>query len=54
MKNNQRITKSAAGIVLNVDKKILIVNQNYDSWSLPKGHIDSGETALEAAKREIY
>ena len=54
IKNNQRLTKSAGGIVLNVDKKILIVNQNYDSWSLPKGHIDPGETALEAAKREIY
>ena len=54
MKNNQKITKSAGGIVLNVNKKILIVNQNYDSWSLPKGHIDPGETTLEAAIREIY
>jgi ADP-ribose pyrophosphatase YjhB (NUDIX family) len=24
------------------------------SWSLPKGHIDPGETALEAAMREIW
>jgi len=51
---NSNITKSAGGIVLNNDNKILIVNQNHDSWSLPKGHIDPGETALEAAKREIY
>ena len=54
MKNNQKITKSAGGIVINRDNKILIVNQNHDSWSLPKGHVDPGETRIEAAKREIY
>ena len=51
---NHKITKSAGGVVLNINKEVLIVNQNYDSWSLPKGHIDPGETAFEAAKREIY
>ena len=54
MNNNPKITESAGGIVLNSEKNILIVNQNYDSWSLPKGHVDPGETILEAAKREIY
>ena len=54
MIKNLNITKSAGGVVLNVGKKILIVNQNHDSWSLPKGHVDPGETSLEAAKREIY
>ena len=54
MKSNAKITESAGGIVLNKKNKILIVNQNYDSWSLPKGHVDPGETILEAAKREIY
>ena len=48
---NHKITKSAGGVVLNINKDVLIVNQNYDSWSLPKGHIDPGETAFEAAKR---
>ena len=42
------------GVVLNINNQILIVNQNHDSWSLPKGHIDDGETKLEAAIREIY
>jgi 8-oxo-dGTP pyrophosphatase MutT (NUDIX family) len=51
---NHKITNSAGGVVLNINKDVLIVNQNYDSWSLPKGHIDPGETAFEAAKREIY
>jgi 8-oxo-dGTP pyrophosphatase MutT (NUDIX family) len=32
----------------------LLVSQHGDSWSFPKGHIDSGESALETAKREIY
>tara|TARA_B100001750_G_scaffold228641_1_gene223274 strand:- start:630 stop:1061 length:432 start_codon:yes stop_codon:yes gene_type:complete len=54
MNSNIQITESAGGIVLNSEEKILIVNQNHDSWSLPKGHVDPGETILEAAKREIY
>tara|TARA_Y100000814_G_scaffold273787_1_gene232085 strand:+ start:674 stop:1099 length:426 start_codon:yes stop_codon:yes gene_type:complete len=51
---NVILAQSAGGIVLNSERKILVVNQNHDSWSLPKGHIDPGETPLEAAKREIY
>jgi len=46
-------TYSAGGIVLNNKNQILVVNQNNDSWSLPKGHIDQGEDALKAAVREI-
>ena len=49
-----KITKSAGGVVLNINKEILIVNQIYDSWSLANGHIDPGESNLETAKREIY
>ena len=33
---------------------MLVVSQRGTSWSLPKGHIDPGESALVAAKREIY
>ena len=51
---NVVLAQSAGGIVLNSERKILVVNQTHDSWSLPKGHIDPGETPLEAAKREIY
>jgi len=47
-------TESAGGVVLNKKGQVLVVNQNGDSWSLPKGHIDAGETALSAAKREIW
>lgn len=55
MKNkNVQKTFSAGGVVLNKKGQVLVVNQNGNSWSLPKGHIDAGENALTAAKREIY
>lgn len=47
-------TYSAGGVVIGSDGKILIVKQRGASWSLPKGHIEEGEDALVAAKREIY
>jgi len=40
--------------VLNARGKVLVVSQKGTSWSLPKGHIDPGEDAFAAAKREIY
>jgi len=46
-------TKSAGGVVINRNGEVLVVDQNGSSWSLPKGHIEEGETALDAAKREI-
>ena len=29
------------------------MNQNGNSWSLPKGHLDPGEDSMTAARREI-
>lgn len=43
----------AGGIIVNPERKIAVVNQFGNSWSLPKGHIEDGETPLEAALREI-
>jgi 8-oxo-dGTP pyrophosphatase MutT (NUDIX family) len=48
-----KVTVSAGGVVINNVGKVLVVNQNGATWSLPKGHIDPGEEALEAAIREI-
>lgn len=45
-------TESAGGIVLR-SGFVLVVNQRGTSWSLPKGHIETGETPIQAAKREI-
>ena len=47
-------TRSAGGVVVNDHGKVLVVSQHGTSWSLPKGHIDAGEDALAAARREIY
>lgn len=47
-------TRSAGGVVLDSRGQILVVNQNGTSWSLPKGHIEEGEDAPSAARREIY
>lgn len=47
-------TESAGGVVLGPGNKIVVVNQNGNSWSLPKGHMDPGEDEATAAKREIY
>ena len=40
--------------MINKEGKVLVVSQRGTSWSLPKGHIDPGENALAAARREIY
>jgi ADP-ribose pyrophosphatase YjhB (NUDIX family) len=49
-----RKTHSAGGVVTNEEGQVLVVSQRGASWSLPKGHIDAGENALIAARREIY
>ena len=54
MTNKPNHTISAGGVILSQDNKVLVVNQNGNSWSLPKGHIEHGEDKLTAAKREIY
>ncbi|MBD3344021.1 MAG: NUDIX domain-containing protein [Chitinivibrionales bacterium] len=49
----QMHTRSAGGVVVNKDDNVLVVNQNRNSWSLPKGHIKPDEDPLAAAMREI-
>jgi ADP-ribose pyrophosphatase YjhB (NUDIX family) len=46
-------TESAGGVVLNPEGRVLLVSQHGTSWSLPKGHLEGGESPLEAARREI-
>ena len=46
-------TFSAGGVVLNSKGEILVVSQQGDSWSLPKGHLEKGEDERAAAEREI-
>ncbi len=46
-------TESAGGVVVSKRGRILVVSQRGTSWSLPKGHIEAGESKLQAAAREI-
>lgn len=46
----------AGGVVLNANNDVAVVQQGdgiSKSFSLPKGHIEEGETPLDAARREI-
>lgn len=45
---------SAGGVVVGPNNSIAVVEQGDKFWSLPKGHLNTGEEPLEAAKREIY
>jgi len=44
---------SAGGLVVRDDEILLISTQNGRRWQLPKGHIEAGETPVEAAVREV-
>lgn len=46
-------TQSAGGVVVNSRGEVAVVSQRGISWSLPKGHVEKGETLLETARREI-
>lgn len=54
MEPNQTV-KKAGGVILSKNdpsKLLLIYRASLKDWSLPKGHVDPGETAEEAAVRE--
>jgi 8-oxo-dGTP pyrophosphatase MutT (NUDIX family) len=44
---------AAGGIVLNNNKILILVRPKHNEIRLPKGHIDEGESAEEAALREV-
>ncbi len=36
------------------DRWIWVKHKQRDTWELPAGHLEVGETSIEAAKRELY
>jgi len=47
------VDRAAGGVVLR-DGSVLVVHRpRHDDWSLPKGHVDDGETWAETAVREV-
>ena len=49
---------SAGSIIYRINKNeiefLLVQNMLNRTWGFPKGHLEAGETAQEAAKREIF
>jgi len=45
---------TASGLVINDDKVLLIFHPYIKRWLQPGGHIDEGETPINAAIREVY
>ena len=43
----------AGGVVFDPLGRVLILRHHRGEWVFPKGHIDTGETPLQAALREI-
>ncbi len=47
--------QAAGGVVVDSDGAVLLVHRpRYDDWSLPKGHLESGEAFEQAALREVF
>lgn len=52
---NRNITSTSAYAIIEVQEKFLIGYNSYrEQWEFPAGKIESGETAMEAARRELY
>ncbi len=58
-KKQQRAKRetSAGGVVFRRgpagDVRYLLIRDSYDNWGFPKGHVEAGEPALDAARREV-
>lgn len=51
-----RVEKSAGGVVVRPIEgqlHVLLIRDPYGNWGLPKGHLEEGEQAAEAALREV-
>ncbi len=46
--------QAAGGVIVDDDGTVLVVHRpRYDDWSLPKGHLEPGESFEDAALREV-
>lgn len=54
--SHARLETSSGGVVFRLlegDVHFLLIKDPYDNWGLPKGHLEGGETPVEAAIREV-
>ena len=48
------VDRAAGGVVCHEGSVLVVHRPRYDDWSLPKGHLDPGETWEQAALREVH
>lgn len=53
-RSNQIGHITASGLVIRNNKALLILHPYINLWFQPGGHIDEGESPIEAAIREVY
>jgi len=49
----RRVVEGAGGVVINDVGDVLLIRHRNGSWVFPKGHIESGESKVDAAVREV-
>jgi diadenosine hexaphosphate hydrolase (ATP-forming) len=47
------MTEESAGGVVVRDDEVLMIRDRFGRWTFPKGHLEQGETARQAAVREV-
>jgi 8-oxo-dGTP pyrophosphatase MutT (NUDIX family) len=55
MTGKTQVERSAGGVLVRTGPRgteFLVIRDRYGHWGLPKGHIEEGEQALAAARRE--
>ncbi len=46
--------EKSCGIVVFKENKVLLVHHNLGHWGFPKGHVEFGESDIDAAMREVF
>ena len=58
--NKYKYMREYAGVIVRTKDKCLLCKRSPEQtflpniWSIPSGHVEEGETAIEGAKREFY
>ncbi|NQU79017.1 NUDIX domain-containing protein [Candidatus Woesearchaeota archaeon] len=46
--------KSCGGLVICKKRVLILFNREFNGFSVPKGHLENGESEIDCAKREIF